>query len=476
MKLKFFTTLILVFSFLTGTNAQSFVTWPTGVGSATATSSGTNATRQMLGSSTITGTVNLGGSTGLVTVTATASVNTSTGWTYQLPGFTNVIWSSDNYGAYGIANGSANTTTSLGASNINQWFWSYKHIGPYSTPPNIITFSFNKDVVISEFGIADVTASGNAHNESFTISGYTFSSQVNNFTVGGGVTPVYTYNPAATVTNNSVNLPANTYSSMTDIGVQYVKFYGTSVLPAGTNLVLTYNGKAPTATSGVPANNNVWDAYAIKLAPPPCIAGTTAPVLNTTTNFSPNIYTIPCGSTTANLTGITATTTLATLAWFSSSTPSTANRITATTTPSLSALPVGTYYAAFYDATNSCYSPVTAVTVTKANCLQAVNDPFGSYMKGILNTTPSVLANDYYDTAVAATTSNVNLTWNTTAPAGITLNANGTIAIGILAAATTYNINYTICDKLVPANCKTATATFTVTDCRAGTSAPVVNE
>lgn len=101
---------------------------------------------------------------------------------------------------------------------------------------------------------------------------------------------------------------------------------------------------------------------------PPCNAGTTAPALNSNANFNAasNVYTIPCGSSQANLSSITASNVPsgAALTFHSSSTPTASNKVTTVGT--------GTYYAAFEDATNNCFSPVKAITVQQeTNCCNA---------------------------------------------------------------------------------------------------------
>ena len=203
----------------------------------------------------------------------------------------------------------------------------------------------------------------------------------------------------------------------------------------------------------------------------PCNAGTTAPTLNSATNFASNTYTIPCGSTTADLSTLTASNLPATtsLTWHTSATATNANKITGT------GLAIGTYYAAFWDSTNGCYSPTVAVTVTEANCITANAETYNATAG--TTTTASVIANDTNNgTAVTlGATGNSTLTLVTGAT-GFTLNADGTLSVASTVAAGSYSITYSICDKDVPANCQTATATVTVAAaCAAGTTAPDVN-
>ena len=86
-----------------------------------------------------------------------------------------------------------------------------------------------------------------------------------------------------------------------------------------------------------------------------CNAGTTAPILSGTAINS------SCSSTTVNLNTLVTSSTPsgAALVWFTNN----AHSGTAYATPT--AATAGTYYAFYYDSTNSCYSPATvAVTVT----------------------------------------------------------------------------------------------------------------
>lgn len=123
------------------------------------------------------------------------------------------------------------------------------------------------------------------------------------------------------------------------------------------------------AWSTISTNNNTTCAPA--LAPVPCLscsAGTTAPTLSSTTISN------VCPATTVNLTTITASNLPAstTLTWHTGTPATTANKITGT------AVAAGIYYAAFFDATNNCYSgasgsATTAVTATVNSCVTPCN-------------------------------------------------------------------------------------------------------
>ncbi|WP_298114988.1 gliding motility-associated C-terminal domain-containing protein [Flavobacterium sp.] len=90
---------------------------------------------------------------------------------------------------------------------------------------------------------------------------------------------------------------------------------------------------------------------------PLCNSGSIAPILSDT---------IFCGVDTVNLNSINATNlpsvTGVSLAWFTTATATNANQLTFAQAQSQ---PIGvTYYAAFYDSINNCYSPTTSLTVT----------------------------------------------------------------------------------------------------------------
>lgn len=97
-----------------------------------------------------------------------------------------------------------------------------------------------------------------------------------------------------------------------------------------------------------------------------CNAGTTAPTLSATTKAN------VCPATTVDLTTITASNLPGgtTLTWHTATPATTANKVA---TPS--SVAAGTYYAAFFDATNNCYSgtsgngsATTVVTATTTTC------------------------------------------------------------------------------------------------------------
>jgi hypothetical protein len=151
-----------------------------------------------------------------------------------------------------------------------------------------------------------------------------------------------------------------------------------------------------------------------------CNAGIIAPTLSTTSKAN------TCFTTTVDLTTITASNTPAstTLSWHTV-TPCTAANVVGTP----SAVAAGTYYAAFYDATNNCYSgsAATAVTAT-VNALPTVGANTGTTLTAVTLTT--TLSN--------ATSGGV---WSSANTAIATVDASGVVT-GV--SANSVNISYTI--------------------------------
>ena len=92
--------------------------------------------------------------------------------------------------------------------------------------------------------------------------------------------------------------------------------------------------------------------------------------------------------------------------------------------------------------------------------LTANNDAY-TVVAGQNSSTSSVLANDVLN-GTTPTASQVTLSTSGSWPAGITLNADGKIAVASTVAAGTYNVTYQVCEKALSGNCKTATAAVTV--------------
>lgn len=184
-----------------------------------------------------------------------------------------------------------------------------------------------------------------------------------------------------------------------------------------------------------------------------CIAGTTAPTLaaGTTANYYNSLgYAIPCGSTTANLSGIIATNNplpgTLTLTWHSGSPATNLNKIT-----NVSALTGSTkYYAAFFDATGNCYSPTKEIVVFAPICAEDDDFTATPIISGLGGTLPSIYANDSYNgvtitSLVAVPVQWIHEIWEYSQIS--TINDNGTIVIPAGLAPGIYTNYYKLRDK-----------------------------
>ncbi|GGP05124.1 hypothetical protein GCM10010992_20070 [Cloacibacterium rupense] len=202
-----------------------------------------------------------------------------------------------------------------------------------------------------------------------------------------------------------------------------------------------------------------------------CASGTAAPIINDATNYIAinSAYSIPCGSTTADLSGLTASNKPAPasviLTWHSASPATTANRINPVTAVTGATRKI---YAAFYDTTNNCFSGTKEITLYAPIC--AVDDNYVAtpIISGVGGTLPSVLGNDTYNGSIISTlpTGTVNLgysSWNITY---ITLNPDGTVEVLPGTPPGTYTYTYEICDNdpdaVVNSSCRYATVTVKV--------------
>ncbi|HAK77172.1 MAG TPA: hypothetical protein DCM71_09760 [Runella sp.] len=134
-----------------------------------------------------------------------------------------------------------------------------------------------------------------------------------------------------------------------------------------------------------------------------CLAGSSSPVLSSSTKSN------VCPATLVDLNAITASNLPAntTLTWHSFRVATTANKLNSV---SVSGVGAGKYYAAFFDATNNCYSPADSVTVTINVC----NCPAGT-------TAPIIAATSLQNSCPAVTVSLASLTNTGTKPSGTTL-------------------------------------------------------
>ncbi|WP_166669263.1 gliding motility-associated C-terminal domain-containing protein, partial [Flavobacterium sp. S87F.05.LMB.W.Kidney.N] len=112
----------------------------------------------------------------------------------------------------------------------------------------------------------------------------------------------------------------------------------------------------------------------------------------------------------------------------------------------------------------NCDSVISVVTVTSGNLVanpDTVPSVIGSNANQTLNV--NVLDNDTKN-GQKLDPSDVNLTVSKPDPKGyLVLNPDGTVTLGANAPAGDYELEYTICEKLNPSNCKSNTVTVTVT-------------
>ena len=103
----------------------------------------------------------------------------------------------------------------------------------------------------------------------------------------------------------------------------------------------------------------------------------------------------------------------------------------------------------------------TATIVVGAPEIKANADTFTITNGATGGTTSSVLTNDSLNGHLNPSTTSVTLTW-LTVPAGVQTHTDGTITVPAGTASGTYTVTYSICEKLNPSNCSTATATIAV--------------
>ena len=107
----------------------------------------------------------------------------------------------------------------------------------------------------------------------------------------------------------------------------------------------------------------------------------------------------------------------------------------------------------------------TTVTITVAGNIAPTPDS-GSATAGTASTAvPNVASNDKVNgqPATLGATGNATVVPVGTWPQGITLDpATGEVKVPATAQPGTYTMDYTLCDKSTPANCKDATVTITV--------------
>jgi len=123
--------------------------------------------------------------------------------------------------------------------------------------------------------------------------------------------------------------------------------------------------------------------------------------------------------------------------------------------------------------TGVLYTNPECVTSTPLGAPIAITDTTEAINGSIGGTTIALTLNDTYNgvpVVIGTAAGNVTLT-GLTVPAGLTLNANGTVTIAPNTAAGSYNLTYQICEFSDPTNCSSVTSTIVVS---ASLAAPAV--
>lgn len=243
----------------------------------------------------------------------------------------------------------------------------------------------------------------------------------------------------------------------------------------GTLTATRYYRALVTSAGGCTATSNV-----VKIAV--CAAGSVAPVFNDYINGGVQIYSkinsaysIQCagGAQTANLIVLVASPAgpVGTSVTWHSATPATdANRINPVTAVTGATRKV---YAAFWDSSNSCYSPTKEITIYGPICATDDNFTATPILYGVATTLPiSITANDtYLGATIGAPNQNVSIAWEV-GNSAVVINADGTLTFNTTAQTLepgTYTYLYKICDldpdAVVDSNCAWAEVTFIIISC-----------
>lgn len=327
------------------------------------------------------------------------------------------------------------------------------------TPGGTLTYTFSSAVTSATVRYTIVNGGGGTFDRG-TIS------------VNGGGTPTLSSPCGFTVTGllvvGSFPSPSSGDASITV----------TSTLPFTTVTVTNATG----ITGGGFVQGNPCD-FTFTLAST-CNAGTTAPTLSATTKAN------VCPATTVDLTTITASNLPAstTLTWHTATPATTANKVTGT------AVAAGTYYAAFFDATNNCYSgtsgdgsATTVVTATTTACagLTASNPsiqtvPGGQVYTGNAGTelAPTGGTGPYTYSNGSSDPACINPGGATALPPAsnltVTNSTTGAYTYTAPTVAGTYFFCIKVCDSTTPTpNCVVKTYTVVV-PCAAGSTPPVL--
>ena len=196
----------------------------------------------------LTGTVTIGGE--VVKVTAVVTSDKDTPYTFQTEN-NKIIknQTEENYDRF--------YQKKLDVNNSTEYMYLDSSSKDY---PNIITITFDKDVVITEFGVTDITRSENSFSDAYVLEGYDFDFSdyhLNN-------------SDKANVTANSVSFESGYLSGSDGREENWVRHYGHNLLPKGSPLVMKYIGDVK--KDGETGVSNVFTAIAVKVSEDVCYA------------------------------------------------------------------------------------------------------------------------------------------------------------------------------------------------------------
>lgn len=243
-------------------------------------------------------------------------------------------------------------------------------------------------------GFSGIAAQIVAANDTFSVaagSGTTTASILGNDTVCG-----------ATATSSNSSFTVGTLPTGVTLNSNGTLSVGSNAVPG--NYVVNYQ-LCETSSS-----NCKTATISINIVA--CPAGTNAPIINAAANYTVlnSAYTIPCGATTGNLNGLTAsnkpTASTVTITWHSATPATNANKIS-----NITALTGTTkYYAAFFSSVNNCYSPTKEIVVYAPICAKDDNYVATPITYGVGGTLPNIFANDTYNgSAISLPLSTVGL-------------------------------------------------------------------
>lgn len=240
--------------------------------------------------------------------------------------------------------------TSTSSGSVSTYPTAYAScLGAYVTPANSIwlgssgnfSYTFNFSAPVNNLVIV-ITATGQIENEIF------------NFTTNQG---------DPTIVDNGSCVTTITGSTIAS-GLGGDSNGGGGIFTIVT--AVPFTSMTITGPGGVAGS--LFALCSSSVVPVTCNVGAVAPALST------NTLNAGCTSLTVNLNSITSsntpTTTGVSLAWFSGATPSAANQLTSAAASNV--LAGLTYFAAFYDSVNNCYSAVTPVTTSTGGTITPV--------------------------------------------------------------------------------------------------------